>query len=251
MINSPLLSVVTITKNDYTGLSRTINSLERLKNSPIELVIIDGSDVQYNGGDILDLSEFACSQIIRSNDSGIYDAMNKGLASATGNFVWFLNGGDSNLLKNLDFLHEFISEPLPVILGNYRMGTSQCSIHRRAKSISKIRHGLPTSHQAIFYPRSIFQKVGFFLEYQVCADYASIAYLYKRNQTFIHVSQEFAEFQLDGLSGRRVFELRSEARLIQERILELNSIYVGFSAARHRLSAFVRHVLQTLGELGS
>lgn len=250
IFEKPLLSIITITRNDMFALARTINSLKPLKDFSIELVIIDGSDDQSDQKDIsVLLSEFPSSRMIKGRDKGIYDAMNKGLALALGDYVWFLNGGDSNLLKNINFLHNISTDPLPVILGNYRFGMSQFSVHRNAKRKSYIRHGLPTSHQAIFYPRSFFQQIGFFLEYQVCADYASIAYLYKQNLSFIHIKEEFAEFQLDGVSGKRVDDLRIEAKMVQERILELNAVYVGLSSARHRIAAQARHVLQFLGEL--
>ena len=242
-----LLSVVTISRNDPSGLRKTIESLYAISHESIQLIIVDGSDSDSPGFSSLDLSEFRNVHVIRENDDGIYDAMNKGLSHANGKFVWFLNGGDVNLLTSTEFLFEYISEePLPVLLGCYRVGNQKISIKRKPSRITKIKHGLPTSHQAILYPCDIFKKIGFDLRYRMCADYASLAVLHVAGQKFQNLNQEIAEFNLDGYSGQNQPLLRTEAKDIQKNILRLPVYYIFFSQMRHRFSARVRNLFNMI-----
>jgi len=246
----PLLSVVTVTRNDLFGLNKTIDSLKAIRSESIQLIIVDGSDADYPGVHASELSEFQKVQLIREKDYGIYHAMNKGLRLASGKFVWFLNGGDINLMKTTNFLSDHISgEPLPVLLGRYRLGTQTFSLKRKPSNISKIKHGLPTSHQAIFYPCDYFKKIGFDLNYRMCADYASLAVLHKKGLSFQYLNEEIAEFNLDGFSGRNQPLLMREAMEIQKNILGLSFYYVFVSQLRHRFTAKVRNIFNVIAGL--
>lgn len=238
----PLLSIVTITRNDLSGLTKTIDSLKAICSESIELIIVDGSDSDSPGVTSCDLSVFQRVHVIREVDSGIYDAMNKGLRLANGKYVWFLNGGDVNLLKTTNFLLDCIfEEPLAVLLGCYRFGNKNFSLKRKPSKINKIKHGLPTSHQAIFYPCDLFKKMGFDLKYRMCADYASLAVLYEKGLRFKYVTEDIAEFNLDGYSGQNQPLLRREAMDIQRNILGLPIYYVFASQLRHRITANIRN----------
>lgn len=242
------LSIVTVTCDDFIGLSKTISSLSELRNSSIELIIVDGSSSPLNFvKSDPQFKNFQEVKILSGPDRGIYDGMNKGLAIARGKFVWFLNGGDSSLLKSIEFLDAYTCTDIPIIFGNYRIGMDRYAINRKAKKMKSIAHGLPTSHQAIFYPTNIFKKIGYDLKFKICADYASIALLYSMGLNFDHISQEIAEFQLDGISGKNRNQLIREANLIQKEILLLNRFQMLVSAIRHNASFIVRRCVYILG----
>ena len=91
--NRPKVSVITVVYNDAEGLARTIQSVKNQTYRNIEHIVIDGGSsdgtvplIRENEADI----EYWVSE----PDNGIYDAMNKGLEAAKGDFVWFMNAGD-------------------------------------------------------------------------------------------------------------------------------------------------------------
>ena len=91
----PLISIITVVYNAARLLEKTMDSVRaQRENYPyIEYIVVDGAskdgtlDVIKANGDLV-------SAYVSEPDKGIYDAMNKGLAMATGTFVWFLNAGD-------------------------------------------------------------------------------------------------------------------------------------------------------------
>lgn len=109
----PLLTIVTITYNAEPFLPRTLKSAERALSeitdkTSIEYLIIDGGSKDQT---VATASEYPfISKIISEPDRGLYDAMNKGQALATGKYLWFLNAGDemfdettlSNLIAAFD-----------------------------------------------------------------------------------------------------------------------------------------------------
>jgi glycosyltransferase involved in cell wall biosynthesis len=92
-LKQPLLSVVTINRNNALNLPRTLNSLEQLRCDPmVECLFIDGASTDES---VAIASNFYAQQHLWSEpDRGIYHAMNKGLARANGKYVLWLNSGD-------------------------------------------------------------------------------------------------------------------------------------------------------------
>ena len=114
MITGPLISVITVVYNGEEHIGRTIESVIDQTYKQIEYIIIDGKSTDktlniiagFKGVDLL-LSE---------PDSGLYDAMNKGLKVATGDYVWFLNAGDQIYSKDTVELMVAGLEGLPDII---------------------------------------------------------------------------------------------------------------------------------------
>jgi glycosyltransferase involved in cell wall biosynthesis len=89
----PVVSVITIVYNGGDLLEGTIKSVLKQDSSHLEYIIIDGGSKDQT----LDIIKKYSDQIdfwISEPDRGIYDAMNKGLNAATGDYVWFMNAGD-------------------------------------------------------------------------------------------------------------------------------------------------------------
>jgi hypothetical protein len=89
----PVVSIITVVFNSETLLERTIQSILGQTYPNIEYIIIDGGS-RDGTVDIIRKYEDRIAFWISEPDKGLYDAMNKGLAAATGDFVWFLNSGD-------------------------------------------------------------------------------------------------------------------------------------------------------------
>lgn len=90
------ISVITINYNNCQGLIKTYDSLRiqlDLK-TRVEWIVVDGNSTD-GSVDFLHSISSEIDKLIVESDKGIYEAMNKGLAAATGEYVWFLNSGDS------------------------------------------------------------------------------------------------------------------------------------------------------------
>src|ERR1700755_616928 len=93
MAFAPTLSVITIVYNNVRDIERTMLSVLNQTYPNIEYIIVDGAS---NDGtlEVIKRYETRITKLISEKDEGIYDAMNKGLAIATGDYVVFMNSGD-------------------------------------------------------------------------------------------------------------------------------------------------------------
>ena len=93
MSNRPTISIITITYNCVDLLPATIESVIHQTYPHIEYIIVDGSS-KDGTVEIIKKYKDQINQWVSEPDKGLYDAMNKGLKMATGDFVWFMNAGD-------------------------------------------------------------------------------------------------------------------------------------------------------------
>lgn len=90
----PKISIITVVRNDAQGLELTLSNLTQLGYPDLELVVVDGASTDSTCDVVCRYSAHIASYLSEP-DRGIYDAMNKGLAMATGDYVWFINAGDT------------------------------------------------------------------------------------------------------------------------------------------------------------
>ena len=102
----PTFSIITITFNAVHWIEQTILNVLGQSYPNIEYIIIDGGSTDGTV-DIIKRYESSITYWVSEPDKGIYDAMNKGLKQATGDYVWFVNAGDS--LSSLGILQEIVS----------------------------------------------------------------------------------------------------------------------------------------------
>ena len=103
MNRQPLVSIITVVRNDAANLARTMQSVAPFKNARIEYIVVDGASTDdtlrmaESRRDLIDL-------LISEPDNGIYDAMNKGIKLAHGTYLLFLNAGDELLVPPDDLV---------------------------------------------------------------------------------------------------------------------------------------------------
>lgn len=114
------LSIITVNLNDKTGLEKTIKSVISQSFSDFEFIIIDGESTD-GSIDIINQYKSKISYWVSEKDSGIYNAMNKGIRQAKGEYLYFLNSGDA--LHNENVLHHIFNDDphAPFICGNFYM----------------------------------------------------------------------------------------------------------------------------------
>ena len=115
-----LLSIITINRNNAAGLDETMNSVVSQTNSILEYIVIDGASTDRSTEVIKKYSDLLGDRLkwISEPDKGIYDAMNKGIRTATGEYVQFINSGDRLASDNVTgrMLEELWREDYPSIL---------------------------------------------------------------------------------------------------------------------------------------
>ncbi len=158
-------SIITITYNNRDGLSRTAESIQKQTNTHYQWIIIDGASTDGTRDDFV---HYTSATIISERDNGIYDAMNKGINNATGDYLIFMNAGDA--FASSDILEKVF--PLTQSNPDFIYGDSREDNHyKRARSYLKINWGMFTHHQAMLYRRESLGNLRYDLNYKIAADY--------------------------------------------------------------------------------
>ena len=151
----PLISIITVVRNDAENLLRTIQSVAPLKSDRVEYVVIDGASTD-NTLLIIESHRDLVDVFISEADEGIYDAMNKGIDNAHGKYLLFLNAGDE-LTADITAVAAAAPEESVIIYGKTTMinpdGSFDYIKGKRLKSVRRFLKGMPLCHQAILYRR--------------------------------------------------------------------------------------------------
>ena len=161
-----MLSIITINKNHRVGLEKTINSLGSLAKRDYQWICIDSASIDGS----VELAEQFMAQddvVITERDTGIYNAMNKGIAVAKGDYVLFLNSGDtlSPQVKSLDFMKAVTGHDLALF------GFEIRNTQRKPRANGWRFWSMPTSHQAIVYSGDLLRQNPFDESYRFAADF--------------------------------------------------------------------------------
>lgn len=151
--HSPLVSIITVVFNGQYELARTIASVKEQIYCPTEFIVIDGESTDGTF-DVIRLHENEINLVISEPDEGIYDAMNKGIAKAQGEWLIFMNAGDTFASENsLNEAVRMIDESVDVVFSDwiYR----ETSIRAEADFTR-----LNVRHQSVLYRRSLHQRYG-------------------------------------------------------------------------------------------
>jgi glycosyltransferase involved in cell wall biosynthesis len=92
-MSSPIISIITIVYNGVDVLNKTIDSIASQTYPHVEYIVVDGASTDGTV-DLIQSNEDKISKWISEPDKGLYDAMNKGIKMASGDYLWFINAGD-------------------------------------------------------------------------------------------------------------------------------------------------------------
>lgn len=212
---SPLFSVITITKDNLAGLQKTTASLLHQSHVDYEWIIVDGASTDGTLDFIKDLP----AKIISERDNGIYNAMNKGLALATGHYVIFMNAGD--LFADADILST-LSTVIKCDAPDFIYGDAlESSGHyKKARSHIRIKHGMFTHHQAMLYARAKIADLKFNESLKIASDFGFTAAFLAKTHKAHYVPCAICVFESGGVSERnRTLGRREQFALRQKMAL--------------------------------
>ena len=212
----PFFSIITVTLNTLEGLQTTHDSLQKQGFSDFEWLICDGGSTDGT----LEFLDTTNAKRVSKNDLGIYDAMNKGLNAANGQYLLFLNAGDAlasntvlqtlhNHSNNADFLYGDAYEEVNGVLNT-----------KNAKHHKTIKTGMFTHHQAMLYKREALNGLTYNTTYQIAADYDFTARFLQTTQNIQKIREALCIFESGGISqtkaslGRKEqFQIRKNLKL--------------------------------------
>jgi len=225
MQNKPLISIVTVCLNNAKDLGKTILSVKNQNYGNKEYIIIDGGSVDGTIN-IINKYKDVISYWISEKDNGIYDAMNKGILLANGDFINFLNAGDYYF--NEDILKIVTNEinknkDIELIYGlsenfSFLEGFNFVSGNKLDENI--LWKGMPICHQSMFFNKKIFKDIGLYdLNYKNMADYEFLLRYFKskQNKKIIFIEKPLCNFSLYGLSDSNYLANLKEIQLISKK----------------------------------
>jgi glycosyltransferase involved in cell wall biosynthesis len=204
---NPKLSIITIVYNNVQDIERTMLSVINQTYSNIEYIVIDGAS---NDGtlDVINKYNPRIAKLISEKDKGIYDAMNKGLNIATGDYVLFMNSGDE--LFAADTVSEIFTTQADA---DIYYGETEI-INSEGESMGQRRHnapeqftwrgfnlGMSISHQAIYIKRSLIEPYDD--RYQLSADIDWIIRAAKKAKTIVNTRMYVAKYLFGGMSKKK------------------------------------------------
>ncbi len=237
-----MLSIVTISKNDLSGIKSTIESL-MVQNFQFWkcLIVLPSRD---------DDSYVEVKQITERDDRftlliqqklGIYEAMNLALDNVKTKYVWFMNGGDKFASENiLSETFKIISERrCSLLIGGYsyfEAGTKRIFVKRSAKVSAEkfslnIRGGC---HQSMLFDFSSKPELRFNTDFKVCADFDYVLNFIKHGAA-LRIDRLMAEIEPNGVSSRHIFEVLKEKQLIRKQHFSKTSTTVFFGKIQNLL----------------
>jgi glycosyltransferase involved in cell wall biosynthesis len=173
------VSIITVSFNSAKTIADTIESVLSQDFPEIEYIIVDG-DSTDGTVDIIRQNESRISQWISEKDQGMYDAMNKGIAMATGDVIGILNSDDVYMNTHVisDLIYLMQTQNTEVVFADLILvdSSNQNKVIRYYDSghfhPNKFKFGWMPAHPTVFVKHELYQRVGkFSTTYQIAADY--------------------------------------------------------------------------------
>ncbi|MDD2728585.1 glycosyltransferase family 2 protein [Malikia sp.] len=211
------ISVITINLNNKNGLEKTIQSITKQTYDYFEYIVVDG--LSTDGSlDVIEDHKHKITKKIIEKDSGIYDAMNKGIRMATGEYLLFINSGDWLVSEDtLALLVSYTNDDTDIIYGNLSFhdpsnGSETIGSYPEKLTFKYFTHrSLP--HQATLIKSILFEEVGLYdTSYKIVSDWGFFCLaICKHQKSYKKIPLTVSNFPLDGIGSTQV-NLRSQER---------------------------------------
>ena len=222
-MSEPLFSIITINYNNKAGLKKTMDSVLEQEFQDYEYIIIDGGSSD-GSRELIEsyLADPKCKKRVSfwssEPDTGIYNAMNKGIARAKGAFVNLLNSGDA-------FCKNVLAQLAPIAKENFgKILYGAVNFYEGGKfvlTLGRSADGLPQNmiaHQSCFVPLELYKKHGPYDEsYKITSDYEKFLRFYANKEEFIFTNLIIADYDNEGISAKKNDLVLQENRRAREK----------------------------------
>lgn len=193
-MKNPRITVITVTFNAVNIIEKTILSVVNQEYANIEYIIIDGNSTDGTVELIKKYDSYVTLWISES-DEGIYDAMNKAIRRATGDWLLFINGGD--ILLSIPIKDLVMANNYDAVCG--RVKTGNTIVYPSFSWKMKLSNLLP--HQGLFYRRERMHSLYDIASYKIFSDYDYNLKMYEIGQKIFISDTIIAKHSLDGVSN--------------------------------------------------
>ena len=203
----PTFSIVTVCRNAEASITRAMKSVLNQTFDDYEYLIIDGASTDKTGEYVQKLAPTFGGKLHYTSepDEGIYDAMNKGLEAASGQFVAFLNADDWYEPDTLATVAALIKTGIDSIGGAIRIHAQDGSVIERAPRTELLSRpfppAMPAGHQSWFVRTELLRELGGFdTDFRIAADYELFLRVQKLNRLWVFTPKVLSNFTLGGTS---------------------------------------------------
>lgn len=212
MDNRPKVTVITVCRNNKDALKLTMHNVSSLQYPNLEYIVIDGRSSDGTL-ELLEKYQGLLNKWVSEPDNGIYDAMNKGTEMATGEWVIFMNAGDT--FADTNVLSRIFGESrkdVDVIYGDVIKGDSI-----KVAEPPHNAHRMYFCHQSALVRRSLVLQYPFDTSHHMSADFKQMKTLFLKGYKFLQLPFPVARFDLSGVSNTsRSKGLRDNIAVIRE-----------------------------------
>lgn len=208
-----LVSIITVSYNSANTIRNTIDSVLSQKYSEIEYIVIDGSS---SDGTVEIIKSYGdkISSFVSEPDSGMYEAMNKGIKIATGDIVGMLNSDDffcnNNIVEHI--VDAFENDQIDAVYGDVKF-VDPNNIQKTVRYYSsdkfnpaKFKYGFMPAHPSFYVKKVIYEKLGYYkTDYKIAADYELLMrFLLCNKLKCKYVEEPFVTMRIGGLSNKSI-----------------------------------------------
>lgn len=245
METTPKISVVTVCYNAVKTIEETILSILNQTYPNIEYIIIDGGSTD---GTVKIIEKYAnrLAYWVSEADNGIYDAMNKGIEVASGQYINFMNAGDK--FANMSALQNVVNKiksDAKIIVCDWCDIIRTGKIYRHPLDISYLKRDILCSHQASIISLDYHRSHRYDTSFKFCADYNFMYQAYFRDNLKIeYIPVCLSYYRNDeGLSASNIYRLEREKLRIWTGKRLKNRITIESINTRRFIWRLVRKVL--------
>lgn len=208
-VGNKLISVITVSFNAADTIAATLDSVACQSHADVEYIVVDGASTDGTL-EVIKHHGTRVATLVSEPDSGIYDAMNKGLRQATGRVIGFLNANDiyahSGVLALVSSTME--ADNLDAVFGDvayYKPHRSDRPMRRfRSDRFrpDRIAWGWMPAHPTLFMKRQLFERFGCFRsDYRIAGDFELVARMFHGGTLkYLYVPEVLVHMQAGGLS---------------------------------------------------
>lgn len=216
------ISIITITRNNRSGLAMTLESLHNQSYKDVEHIIVDGFST--DGSD--EILANCHANVLTTKPKGVYNAINVGLKEANGQIIGLLHAGDVfadvNVLE--DVAKSFEKQRCDYLYGDIYYVNGQGKVTRRysgaSSSLAQLSHGNMPPHPSLYMTRDCCKTIGAYVEnYKICGDFDMFIRLFSNELlTGYYLNRDIVAMSTGGMSATLYNRLFTNPR---ERLLAL------------------------------
>ena len=219
-MNPPFFSIIIVSLNAESVIDTTLASTLAQSCGNFEIIVKDGGSTD---GTLEHIPEDGRIRVHRESDRSVYDAMNQALSHANGEFLIFMNCGDTfatpEVLEKVKRFAEEGNQPEPeIIYGNYYKDATLFRQNSRVDRKYFLKEGF--CHQSVFFRRTLFEKYGHYdINFRICADYEILIRCFVRGAVFRYIDLPVCRYQGGGISERQenLDRVRREGNRVRKR----------------------------------